>query len=379
MRITHPGTTSESVAMRSKPATRSHRVAVFWHTAPMSLVEQMIFADNLGTMLEVGLPMYEVLEVIKEETKQSSTKRMLEDIQRSVQEGQSLAHAMGRYRRVFSPLIVSAIRVGEASGTLVPVLARVSHSLQKEIELRGKIMSALWYPALVLLVMGVVGVMFLNYVLPNLVIFFRDAQVSLPFYTQWLLSLHAFLGSYGTVLGIVVAGGIVVSLLCFRRTRVVGVTSETLALSLPLVGSLWRQILVVRFVQNLRTLLESGLPVTEAFTLMEETTGHHLYKSFLHHAGTKVAQGMPLNEALRHGTLAMFPSMSLRMIAIGERAGILDEVLEKLSGFYDRKIDYQLQTITALLSPGLTIIIGLAVAFAAISIMGPIYELLSSY
>lgn len=383
MRISYPEDIEQSnQGARVNATPVKGATASVWNffgvTAPsMSLVDQVIFTDNLSAMLEVGLPLYEALDIMKQETKRSGVSRMISHMQEMLRSGTTLSIAMGHYKKVFSPIVVSAVEVGEASGSLVAVLKRVSLALQKEVDLKQQIISALWYPAFVLVVMMAVAIALMNMVVPSLIGLFESSAAVLPWQTRVFIDGYRFLVDYQVliwagVLATMVAAWVLSKIDVLRRWCGVAV------LRTPVIGDLWTQIMVVRFTQNFRVLLTSGLPIIEAFSLLEHTAHALVYRNFLQQAGGALQRGIPLYRALDQ-PIELFPPMALRMMAIGERSGMIDMVLEKLSIFYEKKIDRSLIMLTALLSPLLTIVIGLAVGFVALSVIAPIYQLIGTY
>jgi len=373
MRIAHPGEV-QSLKVGKEAGARRRSSGML---LSMPLSDQVVFADNLAAMLEVGLSLYEALGIIREETKQGGIAAMINDIQASLQSGQSLSVGMSRYHRVFSPIVVSAIRVGEASGTLIETLRRVAASLQKEIELRDKIMGALWYPIMVLIVMVLVAVVVMDMVMPNLIPLFKNAGIDMPWQTQALIWIYETIVKNGGIVAVsFLMAGVAVYLI--GRLHVVRKSVGMMLLYVPVVGTLLSQIALLRFAQNFRTLLGSGLPIIEAFSLLVDTTHSAVLKDVLKRAQEDILRGVPIYRSLDRNA-HIFPPMAIRMIAVGERSGMLESILEKLAIFYERKTDKSLQMMTALLSPLLTVLIGAGVAFIAFSVIGPIYKLISYY
>ena len=379
MRIAHPGETSISPEHTKKP-TRTTTVLsqqLPWLMRSMSLSDQVLFAENLAAMLDVGLSLYEALGILREESKQASTSAMIGELQSLLQSGQSLSVGMSRYSRVFSPIVVSAIRVGESSGTLAPTLHRVALSLQKEVELKEKVVNALWYPAMVLILMVIVAIVVMDMVMPNLMALFQSSGVALPWQTQALLWVYSTVSTHGKfwffgISSLLIAGW------ALLRVPFVRMIVGRAVLHIPIVGTLISQLALLRFAQNFRTLLGSGLPMIEAFQLLVETTHAVVLKSILQRAQGDIERGVPVYRSLDRNA-RVFPPMAIRMIAVGERSGMLESILEKIVVFYERKTDRSFQLLTALLSPLLTIIIGLGVGFIAFSVIGPIYQLISQY
>lgn len=344
----------------------------------LPLLQRMLLAQHLSTMLRAGVSLLEALRVIRQETRSRQLRSVLDRVIGPVDGGLSLAGALEAQGRSFDPLFVSLVRVGESSGTLEDNLGYLADELEKRIALRSKVRSALLYPAIVLGVTVGLGVLLVFFVLPRIVPLFDSLKVNLPVSTQVLLKFATFIRHSGfsaavaLVAAIAAIGGTV-------HIPAVRVRFHRCLLSVPLVGRVVRAVNLANFCRTLGTLTKSGVPITEALEVTGATMRSLAYQRQVQTLRDAIASGTSLAAAVTlHSKRAFFPPMTVSLIRVGEASGKLDDSLLYLNRFYEREVDSLMKDLAVVLEPTLLLIIGLAVAFVVSAIISPIYQITGS-
>lgn len=327
---------------------------------------------QLAKMVRAGIPLLETLKTLTEQTENRYLKGVLADVARNVEGGSSLSEAFSRYPRVFDEGYVSIIKAGETSGKLSEVLERIAQLLEGRYELKQKIRAALTYPA-VLLVFGLLlsGYMVI-FLVPTFMEIFQKAGVPLPGPTQFLYTISQFLHLFWAVILLVVSFLPILwhFLLRWEKSHLM---IDRFFLEMPLLGPLVRRLTISRFAQNFETLLSSGVPILEALEVSQKTAGNMVIMGVLEKARAAVAQGDPLAKTLKESK--EFPLMPVHMIAVGEEAGTLEEMLGHLASFYQKTVDHAMKQLTALVEPTFLILLGGMVGFIMASLLLPIFKM----
>lgn len=326
----------------------------------------------LGTLLRSGVTLPESLAALVEQTDSQRFAGILGDIRERVNEGSSLADAMAAHGRVFPPLYVNMIRAGEASGALERVLDRLADFLERQQELRGKVASAMMYPV-VLAVLGasIVTILMIQLV-PKITAMFEEMSAELPWNTRLLIFVSDVLSDYWYL--VLAALGIATfSFRRWKRTEEGRARFDRFVLSVPVFGDLARKVAVTRFARTLATLLQSGVQLLGALEIVENLLGNvHLAKA-VRRARDDIREGEGIAPALRR--TGEFPSLVLHMIAVGERSGQLEAMLEDVANAYEREVNTAIDRMTTLLEPLMIVGMGISVGFVMFSIMQPIMML----
>ncbi|MBI4599167.1 type II secretion system F family protein [Candidatus Uhrbacteria bacterium] len=336
--------------------------------------DTVTLTKNLSVMLAAGLTIPEALEALVAETA-GPFKHRLRAWHADVRSGRPFAEAIRDSARLFGPVFMNAVRVGEQSGTLAANLTRVAEQLEQELRLRRSVRGAMAYPAFVLVTTGLIGGGLAIFVLPKLARVFQSLRVELPWTTRLLIALADLLDRYGFVL---LPGSVLVLLafallLCHPRVRPL---VERALLRAPLLGRFFHDVNRARFCRTLGTLLQTGLPLPEALTLSEDALSNVIYRRSISQLRSRVESGQGLA-----GGLALFPrlypTMIQRAVAVGERSAGTGDSLTYLARFYEDKVAVEAKAFATLVEPILLLIIGLSIGFLAISIFTPIYSVTS--
>lgn len=342
----------------------------------ISTLEKVLFARHLALMLKSGLTITESLDVIADQAPHAGFQRIIRSLHAAVTNGNSLSKSLARHPKVFTPLMISLIRIGESSGTLDTNLEYLASQLEKEYDLKQKIRAAMLYPGIIFFATLALGGALSVFVMPKLVKLFEGLDITLPVTTEIFLSIAHFLAAWGVW---VIAGIIVLTIILASIRKIPGIQRIThkILLRLPIAGHLALQSTMTRCTRTLHILLKSGLPIVEALAITRDAMSNAVYKDEISMAREQVEKGNLLGEALAERG-AYFPKMVSRMISVGEKTGKLDETLHYLAGFYEAEVDTATKNLSTVIEPILLIIIGLIVGGLGIAIITPIYQLSGS-
>ncbi|MDD9945449.1 MAG: type II secretion system inner membrane protein GspF [Myxococcales bacterium] len=338
----------------------------------VSSQEIALLTRQLATLLRSGVPLVEALSALIEQVDKPKLKAALTQTRDKVNEGTSLADALQAHPKIFESLYVNMVAAGEASGTLDVVLERLADHLDASAELKSEVSSALAYPAfMVLFAIGVVALM-MTVVVPKVTAIFDDFNQALPWYTQLLILTSHTLTDYWWLLAALVIGAFV----AFRRwlkTPEGRAKWDAKLLTLPLVGKLVTMIAVARFARTLSTLLSSGVSLLTALDITKNVLGNAELTRVVEEARGSIREGESIAAPLKRSE--RFPPIVTHMIAIGERSGELEQMLEHVASAYDRQVTTRLAAVTSLLEPLVIVTMGAVIASIALSILMPLMQI----
>ncbi len=337
----------------------------------------VVFARQFATMINAGLAMVRCLDVLSVQTEDAILKTVITAVRREVEGGSTLAAALGKFPKVFSPLFVNMVRAGELGGILDDVLNRLATFLEKDFNLKKKVKSAMTYPA-VILVMAVLIVLFLVvFIMPTFVELFNGMHMTLPVPTKILIAFtNGARNPYVVIPTIVIA---IVAFILFNRytsTQVGRRQYDAFKLKLPVFGMLIRKVAISRFCRTLGTLLQSGVPIMQALEIVGKASGNEVVAETVNKVRESVREGESIAVPLQLSGL--FPPLVTQMVAVGEETGNLDGMLSKISDFYDTEVEYMLASLTSLLEPLLILFMGFIVGFIVISVFLPLYQIIGN-
>ena len=335
--------------------------------------ELVPMSRQLATMFESGIPLVESLEVIEDQCDNDNLKTVLADIASEVRQGKDFSHALSRHPKVFDDIFINMVRAGEASGQLDDVLDRLATHMEESEELKGEIKSAMTYPVVSLVMICVISLGLLVFVLPQFKDIFEGLNQEMPALTAAVMSLSDLAQSnFGMiVLSIVLSVVSGKMLLGTQRGRRLW---DMAILKIPVFGPLIRKTIVSRFSGTFATLIKSGVPILGALEIVGQTTGNILYSEAIEKSAESVRQGESLGQPLAR--TRRFPPMVCRMIAIGERSGSLEQLLEKVSQFYDAEVRSTVKQLTSLIEPFLIVIMGAVVGTMVLAMFLPLLSML---
>ncbi len=349
-------------------------IQFFDSIGPMDI---MFLVRNLSATVTAGLSIVEALDILIGDAEKASMKRILQEVQALIKNGQTLSKGFERHAHLFPSIFMGMLRAGEMSGQLDKTLVELSKYLSKEYNLRAKVKSALMYPIILLVASSGVVAMLLMFVLPRLTKAFASSGVELPGVTKFFLGLSSML-TYSYTLDLVVLGFLFYFFLYFRNTRMGKKLFFFLLSHLPVASDLIKKIALVRFSRTFGNLLGSGISAIEALDLSSQSIGNQIYTKAISSVSVDVQNGMPISKALEKFP-ALFPRLLISLIIVGERTGTLHEILGTFADFFEEEVDNKLKDLTVILEPILLLIMGLLVGAIAVSIILPIYQLVGNF
>ena len=326
----------------------------------------------LGTLLHAGVTLPEALRAMTDQVESQRFKGILSDVAEKVNEGASLADSMGNYPKAFPQLYVNMIRAGEASGALETVLFRLAEFMEKQIELRSKVSSALMYPMVLAILGAVIITVLMVGIVPKITSMFEDLNTELPWNTRLLIWMSDTMSTFWWLI-ILLGIGAVWLWRKWKATEAGRWTIDSVLLKLPVVSDLVRKIAIARFARTLSTLLASGVQLLQALEIVETLLGNVVLQKTVKEARDNIREGEGIAPALKRS--GQFPPLVTHMIAVGERSGQLEDMLGNLADAYDRETATSIQNFTALMEPLMIVLMGIAVGFVVFSIMRPIMML----
>ncbi len=327
---------------------------------------------QLATLLKAGIPLVEALSALIDQLDKPTLHAAFTQVRDKVNEGTSLADALKQHPTIFSNLFVNMVAAGEASGTLEVVLARLADFLENQSKLKSKVLGALAYPAFMFVLMIGILVLMMVVVVPKVTGIFEDFGEALPWYTQLLMFVSDVFQATWWLLLILIPGG-VWGWLTWKKTPEGKKRWDTFVLKTPLFGRLVLLVAVTRFARTLSTLLASGVPVLRAMEITRNVLGNQELMDVIDEARSSVREGESIATPLKKS--GKFPPIVTHMIAIGERSGQLEEMLENVATAYDVQVENRITAMTSLLEPLIIVVMGVMVGSVAFAILMPLLSI----
>ena len=335
-------------------------------------VEIAVLTRQMATLLRAGIPLSEALGALVEQISNVRLKTPMSEVRAAVNEGQSFADALGRHPKLFDELFVSMVRAGEIAGNLDEVLTRLADFLEASQKLKSKITGAMIYPMVMVVVGTAIMVVLMIKVIPQITQMFTQGGKTLPLNTRMLIAVSGFMGRniLWLLIGIAIA---IVLFVKWKDSKEGKPIWHKFVLRIPALGELVRTINVGRFARTLGTMLQSGVPMLRSLDTAKQIVGNVLIQGAIEDAKKAVTEGESLAATLKKS--GQFPATMIHMTAVGERAGQLEQMLERVAITYETEVDTKLSRFTSLLEPLMLVVMGGAVAFIVFSILQPIMDL----
>lgn len=347
-----------------------------WICSRVGTHDKVIFARNLGAMVEAGLSISRALAVMEKETKNRKLKKVFASLNESVRKGKSLNEALKDFPEVFSPLFVSMVASGEESGGLPKSLRVLSNQMEAVYLLERKVKGAMIYPAIILSIMVIIAALMLIYVVPTLTATFKELNVELPLSTQIMIFMSDFLKNH-TFVAILSAFLIISGFYLFSRSAFGRRFYHSAVLKFPIIGLIVRETNVARTARTLSSLLGAGVNVISAFQITEDVVQNIYYKKVLALAKESIKKGEPVAQIFEEHD-KLYPTFVAEMVSIGEETGKLGEMLEGVATFYENEVEQRTKDMSTVIEPFLMVVIGAAVGFFALSMILPMYSLVNT-
>lgn len=339
----------------------------------VTVVDLVLFARQMYSITKAGLPLLRGLKGLAQSTHNLRLRDALHDVLQSLESGRDFASSLARHTDVFPPLFVSMVRVGEATGTLDNCFLRLSEYLGQDQDVQDRVKGALRYPMIVVGVIALAIAVITVFVIPNFAPMFKVLGNNIPWPTRVIMGTSEFVRQHGLLL----LAGLVLGVLGFRRwvqTREGRFAFDRFKLQVPVLGELLHQSVLSRVVRSLAISLDAGLPMIQALTLLARSAGNEYLAERLLRLRDAVERGESLSRAA--GGVGIFPPLVLQMMAVGEETGELTRLLEEVSGFYQREVDYRLRNLTSLIEPILIVGVGAMVLILALGVFLPMWNMI---
>ena len=332
-----------------------------------------IFSRQLATMVNAGLTIIRALGILTEQTESKALAAVVAEVKGDIERGLSLSQAISKHPKVFPPVYLSMVRSGETGGMLDEVLLRLSVTLEKQLELKRKIKSAMAYPIAIGCIIVLIVSAMLMFVVPMFEGMYNDLGGTLPVPTRILIALSGALTTYWWMIGL----SVVTATFLLRRWAATPngrFSLDRVKLKMPVFGLLVHKTAIARFTRTLASLIRSGVPIMEALDIVGETAGNAVVES-LQAVDSYLGIGQSMSASL--GTHAVFPDMVVQMMAVGEETGALDEMLEKIAEFYDSEVSATVDALTSLIEPLLMVAMGVTVGGMVVALYLPMFQIIN--
>jgi type IV pilus assembly protein PilC len=333
-----------------------------------------VFSRQFATMINSGLSLIRALHILEEQTESEKLRETARSVRTDVERGASLAQALARHPKVFSRLYVAMVKAGETGGVLDRVLLSLASTIEKQVELRRKIKSAMTYPVAVFVIVILIVTAMLLFVVPTFETLYADLGGQLPLPTRILLAVSRFVGKFAPfiIVAEVAAAWGLKRWVATERGRAVW---DQMKLRIPVFGKLVHKTAITRFCRTLSVLLRSGVPVLESLEITSETVGNTVLQRAVKDTQEAVKSGESMASPLsKH---PVFPPMVVQMLAVGEETGAVDDMLERVADFYDQEIEATVDALTSLLEPLLIVVMGATVGGMVVALYMPMFNIIN--
>ncbi len=334
--------------------------------------ELFIFFRQLAILIEARVPIVTALMAINEQTSSHFLKIILNEAIKDIEDGVTFSDTLAKHKGTFSSLSINIIKAGEASGNLKKSVEYVADNIERNYNLTNKIKSAMTYPAIVLVVFFVIAFLVITLIIPKLTVMIKDLGAEVPWYTKLLIGTGDFMVSYWWAVLVLIAG-FIGGIAYYLNTEEGKREWDHIKLKLPVIGVMFKYVYITRFAENLAVLLTGGIPIIKSLTIVSAVIGNIEYEELLLRTADNVKRGENMSDVLRKSPL--IPPMVSHMIKIGEDSGQVDSVLGHITKFYGQEVELMAKNMSTLIEPVLMILIGLGVAFMAVGVLMPIYNI----
>jgi type IV pilus assembly protein PilC len=334
----------------------------------------VLFTRQFSTMIDAGLPLVQCLDILSKQTENKTFSKTIVEIKKEVEAGSTFADALRKYPRIFDDLYVNLVQAGEIGGVLDVTFARLAGYIEKARSLKGKVKSAMVYPAAIIFVAVSVVIFLMIFVIPVFAQMFQDFGGTLPWPTQLVIGLSNFMKRYILfAIPVLIAAGFVFKQ--YYRTESGKRVVHRYLLRVPILGPLLQKAAIARFARTLSTLLGSGVPIIDSLDITARTAGNKVLEEAVLGSIGSIREGQTLATPLaKH---PVFPPMVVQMVEIGDVTGELDSMLSKLADFYEEEVDRAVEALTAMLEPMMMVFLGTVLGFIIVAMYLPIFKMAS--
>jgi type IV pilus assembly protein PilC len=346
---------------------------LFARTGKIKEKDITLFTRQLAVMMKAGVPLLQSFDIVGRGAPNPAVQRLLAEVKADIEKGNSMHQAFSKHPKHFDKLFVNLVQAGEAAGILEDVLDRLATYKEKILAIKGKIKSALFYPAAVIVVAFIVTAAIMIFVIPAFKELFSGFGADLPGPTLLVMKMSDFFVSYWYLIFAAVGGSIYGFLQLWKRSKKVQRLMDKLMLRLPVFGPVIEKATIARWTRTLSTMFAAGVPLVEALDSVGGAAGNQLFVEATEKIRAEVATGTSLTVAMQGAN--RFPNMVLQMTAIGEESGALDSMLAKVADFYEREVDDAVEAISSLIEPMIMVVLGTLIGGLVIAMYLPIFKM----
>lgn len=332
-----------------------------------------VFTRQLSTMMRAGLPLMQAFEIVAKGHANASMTELLMNVRNDVEQGTSLGVAFARHPKYFDKFYCNLVSAGEAGGVLDSLLDKLATYMEKTQAIKKKVKSALVYPMSVVVVAIVLVLVMMMFVLPEFKKVYDGMGAKLPALTQWMMDLSDFFVAKGWIIIPGLIGVVVGFNFIHKNSAVVQKRVDALLLKLPIFGEIIRKATIARWARTTATLFTAGVPLVEILDSVAGAAGNIIYEEATHEIRSKVNQGISLTSAMQ--ATQIFPNMVVQMAAIGEEAGSLDDMLNKVAEFYEDEVDNAVAMLSSLMEPIIMVVLGSIVGVILVAMYLPLFSM----
>lgn len=341
----------------------------------VGLKEVILLTTYLATMIKAGMPLIAGVDVLISDARNGIFKRMLESIRNDLEKGKQLSESLARYPNVFDQSFIGIVKSGESTGQLNEVFTGLSEKLKRDLDTQAKIKNAMIYPSIIIFSLFLVGAVMIIFVLPKLMASFDQLNINLPFVTRQLVNLSKFASQKPLVsLGILIT--IILGLIIFLRSKSAKLILRGIGMQLPGIKGVYHSVDLAKLTSTLSILLKTGVPIERSLLISADIVYDPQLKKVLKESVLKVQKGVSIATSLRQEK-KIIPEIMIKIIQIGEETGSLEQTLKTLGDTYNQDVDNMLKSLTTLIEPVLMLFVGIVVGGFVLSIIGPIFQIVS--
>jgi type IV pilus assembly protein PilC len=357
-----------------KQASTGLKMEINLRPGRVKLKQIAVFCRQFATMVNSGLPILRALSILTDQTENKELAKVLFAVRADVENGSSLSAAMAEHPKAFNNLFISMVKAGETGGVLDDVLLSLADQIEREVELRRKIKSAMTYPVVVVALVTLILAAMLLFVVPQFETIYSSLGGTLPLPTRMLLGVSKAVRNYWYI---VLLGAVVASFLFrrYKKTDAGRARVDAVKIRIPIFGPLFHKVALARFASTLGMLLRSGVPILQALDNVNETVNNRVIGDAVDDVKTSVREGESIAKPL--GRHKAFPPMVVQMMAVGEETGAVDTMLDKVAEFYNSEVTATVEAMTSLIEPLLIAVIGAAVGAAVIALYMPMFSVIN--
>lgn len=334
-----------------------------------------VFTRQFATMVEAGIPIVQGIDIVAKGHENPSVQQLLTAVKQDIESGTTLSAAFGKHKLYFNALYCNLVQAGEQAGILDDILQKVATYQEKIEAIKGKIKSALTYPAAVMVVAFVVTAILLIFVIPQFESMFKNFGADLPALTQFVVTLSHFFRDYWWIMFGGLGGGVGFIGYTYKRSEKMQHAVDRLLLRAPVIGMIIKKATIARYARTLGTMFAAGVPLVESLDSVAGAAGNRVYYEGVMAIKNEVSTGTHLRVAMEH--TGLFPNLVVQMVAIGEESGELDKMLGKVADFYEAEVDDAVESLSSLIEPMIMAFLGVVIGGLVIAMYLPIFKMAS--